>query len=297
MRGEGQPGSMSQQQPAWEPRSLHVDRVEEKTVCGESKDPVCTKDLRPLKVRVNLEDSTQQVSMKKGPGMKRRRCNSSLSDLTPRFMALLRSSPEGVLDLNKAAETLGIPKRRLYDVTNVLSGIKLVEKKSRSHIQWIGPDLNELEIRPKQRQLEAELLDLSAKEASLDELIKDCSQQWDELLADREKKRLAYVSYDDIHSLDIFREQTVVAVKSLPDTSLDLLIPLEGSVSLNMKSTTGPIDVYVCEMAEDLSSNEISDGVGSSSSESTPPEHPHPEKEEDPPEQSEELIEVKTNGM
>lgn len=296
MRSEGQPGSMSQQQPAWEPRSLHVDQVEEKTVCGESKDPVCMEDLRPLKVSVNLEDSTQQVSMKKGPGMKRPRCNSSLSDLTRRFMALLKSSPEGVLDLNKAAKTLGIQKRRLYDVTNVLSGIKLVEKKSRSHIQWIGPDLNELEIRPEQRQLEAELLDLSAQEASLDELIKDCSQQWDELTADREKKRLAYVSYEDIRSLDIFREQTVVAVKSPLDTSLELLIPLEGSVLLNMKSTTGPIDVYVCP-TEDLSSKETPDGVGSSSAESTQPEHPHPEKEEDPPEQSEELIEVKTNGM
>lgn len=295
MRGEGQPGSMSQQQPACELPSLHVDRVEEKMVCGESKDPSGREDLCPLSI--NLEDSKQQVSRKKGPGMKIPRCYSSLSRLTRRFMALLRSSPKGVLDLNKAAETLGVQKRRLYDVTSVLSGIKLVEKKSRNYIQWIGPDLNELEIRPEQRQLEREISDLSVKEAALDGLIKDCSQQLVDLLADREKRSLAYVSYQDIHSLETFREQTVFAVRAPAETSLDILLPMEDSAAVHMKSTTGPIDVYVCEMMEDLPSNETSDGVGTSSSESAQPEYPYPEKEEDPPEQSEELLEVKTNGM
>ncbi|XP_040122257.1 transcription factor E2F6-like [Oryx dammah] len=288
---------MSKQQPASELPSLHVDRVEEKMVCGESKDPSGMEDLRPLKVSINLEDSKQQVSMKKGPGTKIPRCYSSLSLLTRRFMALLRSSPKGVLDLNKAAETLGVRKRRLYDVTSVLSGIKLVEKMSRNRIQWIGPDLNELEIRPEQRQLEKEIFDLTAKEAAMDELIKDCFQQLVDLLEDRETRSLAYVSYQDIHSLETFREQTILAVKAPAETSLDVLLPLEDSIRVHMKSTAGPIDVYVCEMTENLSSNETSDGVGTSSSESTQPEHPYPEKEEDPPEQSEELLEVKTNGV
>ena len=178
VRGEGQLGSMSQQQPAAEARSLHVDQTEEKTVCGESKDPTRMEDPRELKVSFNLEDSAQQVPMKKGPKMKIPRRYASLSHLTKRFMALLRSSPGGILDLNKAAEALGVRKRRVYDIISVLSGIKLVEKISQSQIQWIGPDLSYWEIRPEQRKVQEELFDLSEKEAALDELIKDCLNRY-----------------------------------------------------------------------------------------------------------------------
>ena len=298
VRGEGQPGSMSQQQPAGEAHSLHVDQAEEKTVCGESKDPTSMEDPRELKESFNLEDGAQQMPMNKGPQMKIPGHYASLSHLTKRFMALLRSSPGGILDLNKAAETLGVRKRRLYDIISVLSGIKLVEKKSKSQVQWIGPDLSYLEIGAEQRKLQEELFDLSEKEAALDELIKDCSQQMFELIEDRDNKDLAYVSYQDIHSLEAFREQTILAIKAPAETCLDVLYPTDESVAAYIKSTQGPIDVYVSQTRKrNVSSDKTSDGVGTFSSGSTQPEHPHPEKEEYPPEQSEELLEVKTNGM
>lgn len=41
-----------------------------------------------------------------------------------------------VLDLNDAAEKLGVQKRRIYDITNVLEGIGLIEKKSKNQIHW-----------------------------------------------------------------------------------------------------------------------------------------------------------------
>jgi hypothetical protein len=43
----------------------------------------------------------------------------------------------GIVDLNKAADELGVQKRRLYDITNVLEGIGLIEKKSKNHIRWL----------------------------------------------------------------------------------------------------------------------------------------------------------------
>lgn len=52
------------------------------------------------------------------------------------FEQQLRSAPDGVLDLNKAAEQLRVPKRRIYDITNVLEGIGLIEKRSKNNIQW-----------------------------------------------------------------------------------------------------------------------------------------------------------------
>lgn len=41
-----------------------------------------------------------------------------------------------VLNLNEAARNLDVPKRRLYDITNVLEGIDLVEKVGKNSIRW-----------------------------------------------------------------------------------------------------------------------------------------------------------------
>lgn len=34
------------------------------------------------------------------------------------------------------ADTVQVQKRRIYDITNVLEGIGLIEKKSKNNIQW-----------------------------------------------------------------------------------------------------------------------------------------------------------------
>ncbi|KAI8336225.1 E2F/DP family winged-helix DNA-binding domain-containing protein, partial [Chlamydoabsidia padenii] len=65
------------------------------------------------------------------------RYDSSLGLLTKKFIALLRSSRHGDLDLNTAAAQLKVQKRRIYDITNVLEGIRLIEKNSKNHVRWI----------------------------------------------------------------------------------------------------------------------------------------------------------------
>lgn len=66
-----------------------------------------------------------------------RRYETSLGILTKRFVSLLRSSPNGILDLNHAAELLDVQKRRIYDITNVLEGIGVIEKNSKNNIKWV----------------------------------------------------------------------------------------------------------------------------------------------------------------
>nr|CAG8550969.1 7546_t:CDS:2 [Entrophospora candida] len=43
---------------------------------------------------------------------------------------------DGDLDLNNAANELKVQKRRIYDITNVLEGIGLIEKNSKNHVRW-----------------------------------------------------------------------------------------------------------------------------------------------------------------
>lgn len=64
------------------------------------------------------------------------RYDSSLGLLTKKFLTLLKGAQKGILDLNDAVGILGVQKRRIYDITNVLEGIGLIEKKSKNHVHW-----------------------------------------------------------------------------------------------------------------------------------------------------------------
>jgi transcription factor E2F3 len=63
---------------------------------------------------------------------------NSLGNLTQRFVALVKHAESGLLDLNAAAESLSVRKRRVYDITNVLEGIGLIEKTTKNVVQWKG---------------------------------------------------------------------------------------------------------------------------------------------------------------
>ncbi|XP_077009337.1 transcription factor E2F6 [Tamandua tetradactyla] len=281
--------SMSQQRPARKLPSVLVDPAEE-AVRRRCRDPMSVESLLPPKIRINLEDDVQYVSMRNTLKVTRPRFDVSLVYLTRKFMDLVRSAPGGILDLNKVATKLGVRKRRVYDITNVLDGINLVEKKSKNHIRWIGSDLTEFGAIPQQKKLQEELSDLSAMEDALDELIKDCAQQLFELTDDKENERLAYVTYQDIHSIQAFHEQIVIAVKAPAETRLDVPAPREDSITVHIRSTKGPIDVYLCEVEQDSTSHKTPEDGGTTSAESRPPEHP--DEEENLPQQNEELPKV-----
>ncbi len=61
---------------------------------------------------------------------------NTLMTLTNRFTSVIRAAPDGRIDLNDAAAQLGVQKRRIYDITNVMEGIGLLEKQGKNHVCW-----------------------------------------------------------------------------------------------------------------------------------------------------------------
>ncbi|NWZ21962.1 E2F6 factor, partial [Asarcornis scutulata] len=194
--------------------------------------------------------------------VRRPRFDASLVYLTRKFMDLVKRAPDGVLDLNEVATTLGVRKRRVYDITNVLDGIHLIQKRSKNHIQWVGSNLDQVVGKAAEQQnLKDELSDLSAMEEALDELIKDCAHQLFDLTDDKENAKYpfnscitlthAYVTYQDIRSIQAFQKQIVIAIKAPEETKLEIPIPKEDCIEVHVKSTKGPIDVYLCEVEQD----------------------------------------------
>ncbi|NXS56748.1 E2F6 factor, partial [Brachypteracias leptosomus] len=212
--------------------------------------------------------------------VKKPRFDASLVYLTRKFMDLVRTAPDGVLDLNEVATTLGVRKRRVYDITNVLDGIDLIQKRSKNLIQWVGSNLDQVVGKaPEKQTLKDELSDLSAMEEALDELIKDCAHQLFELTDDKENAKYpfnscitiaSYVTYQDIRSIQAFQGQIVIAIKAPEETKLEIPIPKENCVEVHVKSTKGPIDVYLCEVEQEKAGARTSEDMDIVTSETEP---------------------------
>uniref|UniRef100_A0A0E0K0R3 E2F/DP family winged-helix DNA-binding domain-containing protein n=1 Tax=Oryza punctata TaxID=4537 RepID=A0A0E0K0R3_ORYPU len=190
------------------------------------------------------------------------RYDSSLGLLTKKFINLLKQAPDGILDLNNAAETLEVQKRRIYDITNVLEGIGLIEKTLKNRIRWKGLDDSGVELDNGLSSLQAEVENLSLKEQALDERISDMREKLRGLTEDENNQRWLYVTEDDIKGLPCFQNETLIAIKAPHGTTLEVPDPDEAGDYLQrryrivLRSTMGPIDVYLVsqfdEKFEDL---------------------------------------------
>ncbi|XP_031552047.1 transcription factor E2F5-like [Actinia tenebrosa] len=179
------------------------------------------------------------------------RHEKSLGLLTTKFVSLLQEAKDGVLDLKVAADTLAVrQKRRIYDITNVLEGIGLIEKKSKNSIQWkgAGPGCNTREISDKLVDLKQELEDLEDKEKELDEQRLWVQQSLKNISEDNENEKLAFVTYDDV--CQSFTGDTLLAIQAPSGTQLEVPIPekhpgMPKKYQIHLKSQNGPIHVLL----------------------------------------------------
>lgn len=159
---------------------------------------------------------------------------------------------------------LSVQKRRIYDITNVLEGIGLIEKKQKNVIRW--KPQNEEGSSRQGVQLQLDLTELENKEHVLDGLIESATLEL-EKLTDTDGKQWGFVTYADMQNIPSLRDQTVVAIKAPPDTKLE--VPDEqDKMQVFLRSDRGPIEVFLS-----------ADGVGhnqSDSSENTAPEYSLP---------------------
>nr|XP_056718630.1 transcription factor E2F4 [Euleptes europaea] len=184
------------------------------------------------------------------PGGGPSRHEKSLGLLTTKFVSLLQEAKDGVLDLKLAADTLAVrQKRRIYDITNVLEGIGLIEKKSKNSIQWkgVGPGCNTREIAHKLIELKAEIEDLEQRERELEQQKMWVQQSIRNVSDDVQNNRLAYVTDEDL--CKCFAGDTLLAIRAPSGTQLEVPVPegLNGQkkYQIHLKSTSGPIDVLL----------------------------------------------------
>eukprot|EP00730_Choanoeca_flexa_P019634 TRINITY_DN9600_c0_g1_i1.p1 TRINITY_DN9600_c0_g1~~TRINITY_DN9600_c0_g1_i1.p1 ORF type:complete len:373 (+),score=58.70 TRINITY_DN9600_c0_g1_i1:146-1264(+) len=192
------------------------------------------------------------------------RSAKSLNNLTTKFVELLQNAPDGQLDLKTAAESLDMKqKRRIYDITNVLEGIGLVEKNNKNMIRWsyhpdpaptappgvsssaegVGVEHKMAQIRAEVAGLETELRRLTEQSTVMQRYLRQAADDIGET------PLLASVFYDDITSLPGANEQLHFAIKAPKGAMLTVPVPILGPArqqyNLHIKSERGPTDAFL----------------------------------------------------
>ena len=189
------------------------------------------------------------------PTQESTRYDSSLGLLTKRFVALIKDAPGGILDLNQAATQLEVQKRRIYDITNVLEGIGLIEKRTKNNIAWKGSGVAPTDADAATlAEVRADGARLAREEAALDRCVEHLQRarsDFQRLHADELK-----VTHADLRTIPGLARETVVALRAPPGTVLevpDLDDGMEGSGSrryqLQLRSPAAPIEVFLVDDA------------------------------------------------
>ncbi|KAK5967531.1 Transcription factor E2F/dimerization partner [Trichostrongylus colubriformis] len=189
------------------------------------------------------------------------RADKSLGLLTQRFIRLLECSASGICDLNQAAEALNVrQKRRIYDITNVLEGIGLIEKKSKNVIQWKAGDLLKADENEEEpgvishlEGLQTELVILRDEENAYDEHIKWLQQSMRNVCESSKNQRCAYITQADLQKA--FPFSNTFAIQAPPGTNVEVIPPRFGGIAdsryvLRLSSSCGPITAVFANKCE-----------------------------------------------
>ncbi|KAG0289028.1 E2F transcription factor 3, partial [Dissophora globulifera] len=236
--------------------------------------------------RARKAPTTSPTSSKpKGPAAPKdsSRSERSLGMLTKQFIQLLKDE-SGTLDLNKTADKLGVQKRRIYDITNVLEGINLIEKFKKNNVRWKGvsstsnvnnaaPNCKAAPTHNRQHKekLLQELAHFKQEHARVLQMRAQVDGAIKDTLTNENTARYAYVTMDDIKRVDSLQDSLVLAVNTpyetymqVDDGSSDLSKPFV--MNLEHKTQAGDVKLssFVvpprCPGSPFQSSSDSSDG-------------------------------------
>eukprot|EP00940_MAST-03C_sp_MAST-3C-sp2_P000924 g924.t1 len=193
---------------------------------------------------------------KAATGSSERRGFTSLGGLTKKFVAVLRTSETGYVNLNNVASMLGVQKRRVYDITNVLEGVGLIEKLPKGKIEWRGFGAQNDDDRERRDRLVAEISELEREEYTLLGYIQYMQQLTKSTRRDVEGSTeppfIGKAAFDDL-LMDWPENNHIIGLHSENGMTLDLswrrTRPLSSSKGeefcMHVHSKGNPIDVFL----------------------------------------------------
>lgn len=178
--------------------------------------------------------------------------DSSLGVLTKKFVSLIQNAPNKCIEINDATRTLQVQKRRIYDITNVLEGIGLIEKKHKNRIKWVGSKTNE-DFSQEIKSYEREMKELKDEEEKIEMWTQRLQESLNQLIKDPEYAALAFITQEDINALPSLTEnpnEILMAIRAPPGSilevpDLDLCSNEAEKYQIILNSKSDPIMMYM----------------------------------------------------
>ena len=158
----------------------------------------------------------------------------TLVTLTQDFLNVLTSAEGKEVDLSQLENDLGVSKRRLYDVTNVLTGIGVVERSGKAKVKWTGSGAT---------AFESEIQQVLKKEAEVDNMLQFVSDQLDEVFLSQDFVDYGWVTNEDVLSLDPDSNLSLFSLKGPQDLTIENPEDEDGSHHLICQSENGGINL------------------------------------------------------
>ena len=156
---------------------------------------------------------------------------NSLGKLTKDFINYIKTEGRKSININDLVNKLGVKKRRIYDITNVLQGIEYLQKSGKNEIIWTKtisnkskakkkPSLIKKNINNKQK-LNKEELEKEKKE--LDDDIEKFKAEFNSIAKKGEFEEYGYITLDDIKKLSINKKVDLVVIKATKGTVMNVI--------------------------------------------------------------------------
>ena len=147
------------------------------------------------------------------------RQENSLSKLTKKVLVYIRNKNKVNININELVKDLGVKKRRIYDITNVLQGIGYIEKQGKNEIIWNKKDcfMNRKEIKIKNK--------IITLQQQINELNDKMNNQKEELNIISSKNNFNnnnYIKFIDLANLAKNENKDLLIIKSIAGSKLDI---------------------------------------------------------------------------
>ena len=168
-----------------------------------------------FKTKTKLEDSTNKDLNVIEEG----RQENSLSKLTKKVLAYIRNKNKVNININELVKNLGVKKRRIYDITNVLQGIGYIEKQGKNEIIWNKKDmfLNEKEIKNKNK-----IINLQQQINELNEKMNIQKKELNNISLKDDFNKNNYIKFIDLSNLAKNENKDLLIIKTVPGSRLDI---------------------------------------------------------------------------
>ncbi|KAL3129858.1 E2F/DP family winged-helix DNA-binding domain protein [Cryptosporidium hominis] len=152
-------------------------------------------------------------------GSEQSRAESGLLLLTEKVIEYAKQSPKYEIDLQSVENKLGVPRRRLYDITNVLEAVGLFTK-PRHNIYKLNMDMSSGLLQDEEN--DENIIFYTKSQLELEQAISKIKDSIQELIQVGQEQGLLYADRETLSKLCPVNTNTIVSISMPIDSSITL---------------------------------------------------------------------------